>query len=137
MAAFACALSDSRRFQHLRSCLRSYLHHIKLQHANDANFHIACGLSGCKCEYDKYLSFYRHLYRKHESEIGRLSENTNDDRDNYDENMDRHNDEEITCLHGSATQVAIGHVAFKGKGSFFTIPQSPHYSTDLHQTWHV
>jgi hypothetical protein len=27
----------------------------------------------------------------------------------------------ITCLHGSARQVVIGHVAFKGEVSFFTI----------------
>jgi hypothetical protein len=32
----------------------------------------------------------------------------------------------ITCLHGSARQVVIGHVAFKGEGALFMIPQSPH-----------
>jgi hypothetical protein len=32
----------------------------------------------------------------------------------------------ITCQHGSARQVVIGHVAFKGEGALFITLQSPH-----------
>jgi RF-1 domain len=34
-------------------------------------------------------------------------------------------------------KVVIGHEAFKGEGSIFTTPHSPHQSTDQHQILHV
>ena len=43
----------------------------------------------------------------------------------------------ITCLHGSARQVVIGHVTFKGKRPIFSTPQSQHHWRDQHQTWYI
>jgi len=58
---FVCSLCTGRVF----SCAKSYLWHLRVRHANDARFRVTCGISGCRNEYDKYSSYYKHLRRKH------------------------------------------------------------------------
>jgi hypothetical protein len=40
-----------------------------------------------------------------------------------------------TYLHGSARQVVIGRVSFKGEGQNFTTPQRPHQSIDQYHNF--
>ena len=88
---------------HAKSCKRhefrllsAYLMHLRIRHANEANFRIICGLS--ECEYDKYASFYKHITRKHTDVIATCSDYSahghvteiNDIMDSDDDNVELH-----------------------------------------------
>ena len=72
--------------------------HLRIRHANDANFRIICGISECKCEYDKYASFHKHITRKHTDVIATFSDDSahghvteiNDIMDSDDDNVELH-----------------------------------------------
>ena len=61
MSKFICIICGQRKFGQLRS----YLLHLRIRHAHDANFRAVCGISECKSEYNKYASLYKHIYRIH------------------------------------------------------------------------
>ena len=66
---FACTLCHKRKFNQLQS----YLLHLRIRHANDANFRVTCGILSCKSEYDRYASYYKHIYRHHKEFIASIS----------------------------------------------------------------
>lgn len=81
MPNFVCLLCEHRKFR----TIHSYLLHLRIRHANDANFRITCGISECKSEYDKYASLYKHICRNHKDVFGELKDhqvtNLSDDND--------------------------------------------------------
>jgi len=70
---FVCVLCANRSFNRLSG----YLLHLRIRHANDVNFRVICGISKCRCEYDKYASFYKHI-RRHHSDLLFKSMQTSD-----------------------------------------------------------
>ena len=47
------------------STLKKVVSHIGLVHSFDADFHIICGVAGCPRTYTNFLSYKKHMYRKH------------------------------------------------------------------------
>jgi len=66
MGSFACSLCLNRKFP----TLHAYLLHVRIRHANDANFRVKCGIHGCNRDDDKYDSLYKHCRRHHSDMFG-------------------------------------------------------------------
>ena len=45
--------------------MKRILRHVGLVHAHDPHFHVVCGMEGCCRSYSNFLSYKKHLYRKH------------------------------------------------------------------------
>lgn len=45
--------------------MKSVVRHIGAVHAQDAGFHVCCGIAGCPRTYSKFQSYRQHLYRHH------------------------------------------------------------------------
>lgn len=41
------------------------LNHLQRVHAQDPNFHVACGIDGCGCTYKTFYGYRSHVQRKH------------------------------------------------------------------------
>ena len=61
MACFRCSVCSHRKF----TTLRSYLSHLRIRHANDADFRVICGINHCQASYHNYGSLYKHIQRLH------------------------------------------------------------------------
>jgi hypothetical protein len=81
MSKFICTICGQRKFNQLRS----YILHLRIRHAQDANFRAVCGISECKSEYDKFPSLYRHIYRHHNELI---ESSSNEHHHNTDQSDD-------------------------------------------------
>lgn len=49
--------------------MKGVLRHVGLIHSQDANFHVVCGIEGCCRIYTNYLSYKKHMYRKHRTTL--------------------------------------------------------------------
>lgn len=49
---------------------------IGASHAQDANFHICCGISGCPRTYRQFHSYRKHLYRYHKEALDCVGSDT-------------------------------------------------------------
>jgi hypothetical protein len=45
--------------------MKGLIRHIGVVHSQQPNFHIVCGISGCPRTYNNFLSYKKHVYRKH------------------------------------------------------------------------
>ena len=49
--------------------LKGVLRHIGAVHANEAGFHVICGLQGCPRSFSNYHTYKKHLYQKHRNAL--------------------------------------------------------------------
>ena len=45
--------------------MKGLIRHIGIVHSQQPNFHIVCGISGCPRTYNNFLSYKKHVYKKH------------------------------------------------------------------------
>ena len=58
--AFQCPLCAF-----VAATLALILSHLRLVHANDPDFNVTCGISGCVRTFKKFRALYQHVYRNH------------------------------------------------------------------------
>ena len=42
--------------------------HLRLVHSSDPNFHVMCGISGCRSAFSSFSALYQHIYKKYKDE---------------------------------------------------------------------
>ena len=57
---FKCSLCTVKKFN-----LEKYFVHLKFAHESQANFYVACGISGCPRTYNKVKALRKHMRIKH------------------------------------------------------------------------
>ena len=57
---FKCPLCTVKKFN-----LEKYFVHLKFAHGSQANFSVACGISGCPRTYNKVKALREHMRIKH------------------------------------------------------------------------
>lgn len=73
-ASVSCPLCPDSR--HLKLDIKEYLKHIRLFHANQANFKITCGINGCQRSYTNLGTFQNHVSGIHNSIFSNLTNST-------------------------------------------------------------
>lgn len=53
--------------------MKAIVRHIGAVHAQDAGFHVCCGIAGCPRTYSKFHSYRQHLYRHHREALDGIS----------------------------------------------------------------
>ena len=43
-----------------------YMTHLRINHADDANFSVSCGLQGCKRTFNNFYTYRNHVYAMHD-----------------------------------------------------------------------
>lgn len=109
--------------------LKLLLSHMRRNHANDAGFHVLCGLDGCPRTYRRFVSFRNHLIRKHNFEfrddeargqpdLNCLNEDDDPCGENHHDNMPEAN---ALAQDSQQRQNALCLLGFKDKGR---VPQT-------------
>lgn len=104
---FPCSCCDA--FKSLT--LRALLNHYFIVHRNETNFRVTCNVDGCPAIFEKYNSFYKHVYKKHReiydqqagiqregNSTGKRQDRQNDEDSSND--SDQHNDVDNVNVRG-------------------------------------
>lgn len=91
--AHLCTLCSSFAAKSLKALIR----HLGLVHAHQAGFHVRCQIHDCPRTYNKFLSYKKHMYSKHQDVLGSFrsavggesrDESSDEDHSLYEETPD-------------------------------------------------